>query len=131
MILAQEYFQDSISNFGYTPTDQDYERCDDLLTRVNALFADGLGLPCELRSGHRTRAKSRQLIASGYRAALGGQHEQSNAVDVADVGDHGDQQIDDGLLAQYGLYREAPSSTESWVHLQTVAPKSGKRTFQP
>ena len=82
-ILADEYFQDSISNFGYTPTDTDYERCDDLLTRVNALFA-ALGIPCECRSGHRTRAKTMQLIAAGDRAAVGGQHEQSNAVDVAD-----------------------------------------------
>lgn len=129
-ILADEYFQDSISNFGYTPTGEDYDRCDDLLTRVNAIF-DYLGLPCELRSGHRTRAKSLALIAEGYRAALGGKHETSQAVDVADLGNRADELITDALLEQYDLYREAPHATDSWVHLQNVPPKSGKRTFEP
>jgi hypothetical protein len=130
MILADEYFQDSIVNYGFTPHAVDYERCDDLLTRVNALF-EALCLPCELRSGHRTREKSLALIASGHRATLGGNHERSFAVDVADNENEADGEITDEILAAYGLWREAPDATRSWVHLQTVPPKSGHRTFNP
>lgn len=130
MILAQEYFQDSESNFGYTVTQEDYERCDDLLTRVNALY-EALGLPCELRSGHRVPAKTEELIATGHRAARGGQHEQSRAVDVSDPSDYADKAVSDELLTSYGLYREAPTSTPGWQHLQNVPPASGHRTFIP
>lgn len=130
MILFTEYFQDSQVNFAYIPTPLDYERCDDLLTRVNALY-DALGLPCELRSGHRVRAKSLELIAKGYRAALGGKHEDSLAVDVSDPQNLADRELSDELLEQYGLWREEPEKTDTWVHLQSVPPKSGHRTFIP
>lgn len=129
-ILTDEYFQDSIVNYGFKPNALDYERCDDLLTRVNAMF-EALAYPCEVRSGHRTRQKSLDLIAKGYRAALGGNHELSLAVDVSDPANEADDLIDDDLLRAYGLYRENPDYTNSWVHLQTVSPKSGKRTFIP
>lgn len=130
MILADEYFQDSIVNYGYTPTALDYERCDDLLTRVNALY-EALGLPCDLRSGHRVPQKTQELINSGHRAARGGKHETSQAVDVADNEEWADKEISDELLESYGLWREDPADTKSWTHLQNVPPDSGKRTFKP
>jgi hypothetical protein len=130
MILTDEYFQDSIVNYGFKPNALDYERSDDLLTRVNAIF-EALGYPCEIRSGHRTREKTLALIASGHRAAVGGNHEQSLAVDVADPTNMADADLSDELLEQYGLYRESPTATASWVHLQSVPPKSGRRTFNP
>ncbi len=126
MITSDEYFQDSISNFNFTPTEEDYTRAADLLDKVNALFPD-----CDLRSGHRTRAKTEVLIAQGLRAAIGGQHEQSNAVDIVDQDGEKDEGLDDEQLEDAELYREAPESTPTWVHLQRVPPKSGHRTFQP
>ncbi len=126
MITSDEYFQDSISNFGFIPTATDYTRAADLLDKVNALFPD-----CDLRSGHRTREKTLALISAGYRAAIGGQHEQSNAVDIADPFNSRDDGLDDAKLEAAQLYREAPEDTENWVHLQRVPPKSGKRTFIP
>jgi len=128
-ILADEYFQDSISNYGYTPSQEDYLRAADLLAKVNALFPD-----CQLRSGHRTREKTEALIAAGYRATVGGQHEQSNAVDIADPHNTLDDGLDDDQLAAAGLYREDPRYTagpSGWVHLQRVAPPSGHHTFIP
>lgn len=130
MILDDEYFQDSVVNFDYKPTALDHERVDDLLTRVNALL-DEFGEPLELRSGHRTRAKSLALIAAGYRAAVGGNHEKSLAIDIADPHDHLDAWLNDQRLESYGLWREHPADTISWVHVQTVPPKSGARTFKP
>lgn len=35
------------------------------------------------------------------------------------------------LLEKYGLYREAPSATDTWCHLQQRAPGSGRRTYNP
>lgn len=35
------------------------------------------------------------------------------------------------LLAEIGLWMESPQWTPSWVHLQTVPPKSGRRIFIP
>jgi hypothetical protein len=130
VILSDEYFHDSVVNYNYQPTPEDYASCDDLLTRVNALF-EALGLPCEVRSGHRVPAKTQALIDSGHAAAKGGKHETSQAVDVADNENDADKQISDELLASYGLWREAPSATPSWCHLQNVPPGSGHRTFIP
>ncbi len=126
MILLDEYFQDSVVNYGYEPTEEDRIRCQDLLDKVNAMFPDA-----DLRSGHRTREKTLALIAAGYRAAIGGQHEQSNAVDLADPFNARDDWLDDAKLEAGELYREAPEDTNGWLHLQRVPPKSGHRTFKP
>ncbi len=126
MILLDEYFQDSITNYGFTPAEEDYIRASDLLKKVNALFPD-----CILRSGHRTRGKTLSLIAAGYRAAIGGQHEQSNAVDISDPQNMLDQNLDDTILTDHDLYRESPYATVGWCHLARVGPPSGRRTFDP
>lgn len=135
MILLDEYFQDSITNFAFEPTEEDRVRCLDLLERQQSLVEDyaaetGRGEPV-MTSGHRCRAKTLHLIADGYRAAVGGQHEQSNAIDLADASGHLDNWITDERLERCGLWREAPGSTPGWVHLQRVAPHSGHRTFVP
>lgn len=130
MITLDEYFHDSVMNFAYLPTDTDRERADDLLTRVNALLED-FGEMRDVRSGHRTRDKSLKLIAAGYKAALGGNHEKCFAVDVVDNDNDLDVYLTDEMLTSYGLYREHPDATDTWVHLQSVPPKSGNRTFVP
>lgn len=72
-----------------------------------------------------------------HNARVGGAKKSSHltgcACDIADA---------DGKLAEYilsnvskleelGLYAENPEKTKGWVHLQTVAPKSGRRIFKP
>ncbi len=126
MILLDEYFQDSISNYNFTPTQEDYVCASDLLGKVNALYPDR-----DLRSGHRARAKTMALIASGHRAAIDGQHEHSNAVDIVDNDNARDAALDDAQLEAAKLYREDPNYTDTWVHLQRVPPASGHRTFKP
>lgn len=138
-ILVDEYFEDSICNFAFAPATEDYTRASDLLDKVNGLLAD-LGLDRGLRSGHRSRAKTLHLIAVGYRAAVGGTHEQSNGVDVDDTDNVLDALIstfdEDGgagnaLLERFGLYREDPADTPTWCHLQRVPPVSMRRTYRP
>ena len=58
-------------------------------------------------------------------------HRQATGVDVYDPGNHFDSWLTDEKLERHGLYREAPEYTDSWVHLSTRAPGSGKRTFNP
>lgn len=61
------------------------------------------------------------------------------AVDCYDPGDPLDKWLDtfeDGnggntKLAQYELYREAPSATPGWCHLTDRPPHSGHRTYIP
>ena len=35
------------------------------------------------------------------------------------------------LMADMGLWHEHPAATKGWAHLQTLPPRSGRRTFYP
>jgi hypothetical protein len=126
MISVAEYFHDSVTNYGFTPTLEDGTRAEDLLAKVNRLYP-----ACELRSGHRTFEKVKKLISEGYKAALDSQHMHSRAVDIADNDNAKDDALNDAILEEYELYREAPAATSGWLHLQSIAPQSGARTFFP
>jgi hypothetical protein len=58
-------------------------------------------------------------------------HKEGLAVDVYDPLDLLDGLFTDAILAKFDLYREAPDATKGWIHLQSAAPTSGKRTFNP
>ena len=58
-------------------------------------------------------------------------HKTGQGIDLYDPVNHLDAILTDTLLAQAGLYREAPSETQGWTHLTTRAPHSGNRTFLP
>jgi uncharacterized protein YcbK (DUF882 family) len=36
-----------------------------------------------------------------------------------------------GMLSKIGLWMESPKSTPTWVHVQSIAPRSGSRVFTP
>lgn len=130
MITVDDYFEDSVEHWNYTPTDHDKEQADDLLTRVNAML-DDFGEPRGCNSGHRTRAKTDQLRSEGYGAVHNDAHERACGIDIADPDNDLDAWLDDTKLASYGLYREDPGHTHGWVHVQNYAPGSGHRTFIP
>lgn len=56
-------------------------------------------------------------------------HRTAHAVDVYDPGNRLDELLSDEILESFGLYREAPSATNGWCHLQDVPPGSGRRTY--
>ena len=58
-------------------------------------------------------------------------HKTGHAVDLYDPGNKLDSWIDDGILEEFGLYREHPDDTQGWCHLQDVSPGSKVRTFKP
>lgn len=52
-------------------------------------------------------------------------------IDIYDPDNTIDKWVNDDILTEFGLYREAPISTPGWCHLTNRAPPSGHRTFIP
>ncbi len=65
----------------------------------------------------------------------GSKHLIAAAIDINDT----DDKLKDFLktadgqqaLVDLDLYQEDPDSTDTWVHIQFIAPNSGKRVFKP
>ena len=99
----------------------------DLLGRVNALTDDSR---CPVRDpGLRSGWRPPAYNASVPGAAPNSGHITGHSIDLDDNDCVLDNWLTDELLAEFGLYREHPSQTQTWVHLQSYPPKSGKRTF--
>jgi len=100
----------------------------DLLVRVNALLSL-YGFPTTLNSGWRPKTVQMKVNPR----APNSKHVSGHAVDIGDV----DGKLKNWCMAnliqleRFGLYMEDPNSTPTWVHLQSVAPKSGRRVFKP
>lgn len=82
------------------------------------------------------------IVSSGWRPAsvnkaAGGAKKSNHMLGLAADFKDSDGQLADWclnnlkVLEQAGLYLEHPDYTKGWVHLQAVAPKSGKRVFIP
>lgn len=88
---------------------------------------------------------NKSLVSSGWRppainaatsnAAPNSKHMTGQALDIYDP----DGDLDDWLmtgegqaaLTAIGLWMEHPGATKGWCHIQTVPPRSGRRTFYP
>jgi len=97
----------------------------------------GINIPTNPRTG--------SVVSSGWRpasvnaatpnAAPNSKHMTGQAIDLYDP----DGDLDEWLLtadgqkvmADLGLWQEHPSATKSWAHVQSVPPRSGRRTFYP
>lgn len=118
-------------------TDERRENINDLVPAVNALLAKakaaGISLPINPKTG--TQVSGEQY--GGFRpqtcpiGAPQSAHKVGMAVDLYDPANALDDWITDEVLTQCGLYREAPRATDTWCHLSTRRPPSGKRTFIP
>jgi hypothetical protein len=100
-----------------------------LLSKVRALLDDPdcPSPDAGLRSGYRPP----DFNAGVKGAAPNSKHMTGHAVDINDNDEALDNWLTDAILAQYELYREAPSATPGWLHCQDLPPNSGKRTFIP
>jgi Peptidase M15 len=136
MITKQEYFS---RNNKPIPTNdivpEHVFNAEVLIIKVNALWVafekDNGNRPCIVSSGYRTKEINASIKGSAKRS----HHMTGNAVDIQDR-----QQIlqrwlktPAGLkaLEDNGLYVEDFKYTRTWVHLQTVVPKSNNRFFIP
>jgi hypothetical protein len=99
-----------------------------LLVRVNSLVAHFLIVHpearCHVSSGWRPPFVNEAVGGTTNSAHLTGQ-----AVDLLDPGDCLDAWLDDVLLAEHKLWREHPSHTPGWVHLQSRP--ASVRSFMP
>ena len=99
---------------------------DDLVRKLNAL---GYEPPMRATSCLRSLADQKRINPK----AMGSSHLYGCAVDIADT----DGKLkawcvaNKAKLVECGLWMENPVSTPTWTHLQSYAPKSMNRIFNP
>lgn len=94
---------------------------------------------CEISGSHGGDGDGGFRTPATQTGAPSSKHREGRAVDVYDPGDRLDTWLDqfetanggNSMLEKHGLWREHPSKTPSWCHLQSGAPGSGRRTFMP
>ena len=117
-------------NFKTTPViDKNLET---LFLRVKEL-QDAADMDFVITSGLRSDELQNELISQGKTRAKHSKHLAGAACDILD---------EEGILANFvminqdvleniGLWAEHPSHTNGWVHVQMMAPASGRRVFIP
>lgn len=82
---------------------------------------------------YRDIAKKKGIEFDESKVPMGSKHISGQAIDIFDPKGVLKKWLTDNeeYLEELGLYCEDFSATESWVHFQSVAPKSGKRFFIP
>lgn len=103
-----------------------------LFERVMEL-QDAFGSDFIITSGLRSDELQAELIAAGKTNAVHSKHIAGAAADIKDPKKTLGKFIkeNEALLKAIGLYAEHPDYTKGWVHVQILAPKSGKRIFIP
>ena len=99
---------------------------EDLIRKVNAL---GYQPPMRASSCLRSIKDQQRINPS----AMGSSHLYGCAVDIADPKGELAKWLETraGMLINCGLWMENPAKTNGWVHLQSYAPKSMNRVFNP
>ncbi|HLP99201.1 MAG TPA: hypothetical protein VK149_12240 [Sideroxyarcus sp.] len=108
-----------------------------MLGKVNALLnaATVAGIPCLINP--KTNSQISGTTEGGFRLCdcdvgkARSSHKEGRGVDVYDPSNALDKWVTDEILEKFGLYREHPSATNTWLHLTDRPPKSGRRTFYP
>lgn len=98
------------------------------LRRVNRLLRRA-GITATVSSGWRPTA----INAAVPGAAKNSKHIQCLAIDLDDRNGRLDAWClaNPDVLEELGLWLEHPDATPGWCHLQTQAPRSGSRIFEP
>lgn len=132
MITLDDYWMGRDKKYPVTVEIQ--ENAKDLLHRVNLLLSVYYQLnpdaeKVRVSSGWRPPEVNKKVPNAAPRS----HHMTGRAIDLADPEGELDEFFFDrqDLLGQYGLWLEHPSATRRWSHLQSVAPRSGKRVFYP
>jgi uncharacterized protein YcbK (DUF882 family) len=109
----------------------------ELLIRINKV-RDAYGKPMTVTSGYRTRADqiavyNKKGIHDLTKIPMGSKHISCQAVDISDPKRELQKWIQENLslMEEIGLWFENFDVTTTWVHCQTVPPKSNARFFKP
>ena len=68
-------------------------------------------------------------LSTSTTGASKSKHRTAHAVDVYDPANLLDNWLTDEILEEFQLYRETPTATNGWCHLQDIPPGSGRRTY--
>lgn len=128
MISLKEYYKGRDVTYDSDLTPEIRASASKLLIKVNELLTI-FGEPRSCNSGWRPLTVQMEINPR----APNSKHVTGNAIDLEDKNGKFANWCMGNLLhlERLGLYLEDPKSTPTWVHLQQVAPKSGKRVFQP
>ena len=130
MIILQDYWMGRDVTYPLALTPEIRRNAITTVALANALLAV-FGQGRKVNSGWRPP----QVNAATPNAAAMSKHMTGQAIDLADPeGDLDDWLMSDAGQAQMeklGLWHEHPAATKNYAHLQTVPPRSGKRTFFP
>lgn len=133
MITLDQYF----GKFQNLKTDANIKNATLLLNRVNVLLEESKKYGVSLKINPKTESLISGTQYGGIRPAdcpegsALSSHKKAMGVDIYDPNNALDGWLDDIKLLKYGLYREHPSKTDTWCHITTCAPNSGKRSFYP
>ena len=129
MINDSAYWMGRDVKYASELTGEIEENAKELIGRVNNLLASLLMGEREVRSGWRPQG----VNDATKNAAASSKHITGQAVDLADNDRSLAKAImlDPEALETFGLWMEDTRWTLTWVHLQSVPPKSGKRIYIP
>lgn len=99
-----------------------------LIPKINELL-ERYNRPVPMNSGYRTVEDQKRINPK----AMKSKHMEGAAIDLGDK-DHNLRYFilnNVKILEELDLYMEDPSHTATWVHLQCIPPKSGRRIFIP
>lgn len=121
-------------------TDDNLQDLLDKLLQVEKAYGHALAITSGLRDiadqkriyAEKNAARAKQGLPP-LTVPLASKHLYGQAADVADASGNFWKwcMVNMKIFEDLGLYFEDRSATPTWVHIQTVAPKSGKRVFMP
>lgn len=128
MLSLSDYFMGRDVKFPHELTPEIQDNAAKTVAKASELLA-AFGEDRKVTSGWRPTS----INAATPGAAKKSNHMYGLAVDLEDAdGRLGKWCIDNiERLIEIGLWMESKASTPSWVHVQTVAPRSGHRIFSP
>lgn len=130
MITLTDYWMGRDREFPLAMTPQIEKNAAYTVQLANALLAR-FGQGRKVNSGWRPPEVNEKTPG----AAVMSKHMTGQAIDLADPEGDLDEWLmtQDGqsALAEIGLWQEHPAATKGWCHVQTVPPRSGRRTFYP
>lgn len=130
MIDLHIFYKGRDKEYANELTDEIRGNAEVTVAKVNELLErSGFKSICTINSGWRPGS----VNDATANAAKSSKHLTGQACDLPDVGSVLRSWAMDNLdvLEDIGLWAEDPRYTPTWLHVQTVPPKSGKRVFIP
>ena len=109
-------------------TDDKRSNAEEMIDKANQLL-ERFGETRKVNSGWRPASINSATVGAAQKS----KHMTCEAIDLEDKdGSFGRWCLENlDVLQELGLWMENPEKTKTWVHVQTIAPRSGNRVFNP